>query len=317
MLTWRKIHKRFGENTVANGIDLQVEQGELVALLGHSGSGKSTLLKIAAGLIAPDSGSVFFNGENYTFRQPEHRRFALMFQDYALFPHLNAWQNVAFGLRMRGVSRRQAKIESFAMLEKVGLPHHAEQRIDSLSGGEQQRVALARALIIRPQALLLDEAFSALDHDLRIQLQQLTLALLREQNCPAVWVTHSPEEALFLADQAYLLHQGQWVQHGSAAELLAHPKSAWTARLLGCDNVSSTHYIPQHAIYLNHPQGMLSLLCSRQILPNANRLHWQHPQHGDIIQWQYSDYSETLSIGTHYPLWTDRNQWIFFSDNTP
>lgn len=311
VLEWVDIHHRYGNKTVAHGINLAVGASELVAILGPSGSGKSTLLKMAAGLVAPQHGQIRFNGADYTFRQPEQRRFALMFQDYALLPHLNVWQNVAFGLRMQGQSKATARAAAIDILAQVGLAAEAERRTGALSGGEQQRVALARALVTRPQALLLDEPFSALDSHLRSQLQQLTLALLQQQPCPTVMVTHSPTEALQLATRVCLLDHGRWLQQGSPADLLAKPASAAAARLLGCDNVTEQHYIPQAALHLHHPQGSPSTLLAAAPQAGLWRLQWQHPQYGTLQQWLPAT-TTPPAVGDSVNLWVDAAAVVVF-----
>ena len=156
MLEFIGIHKAFGSKTVADNINLNVADGELLAILGASGCGKSTLLNIAAGLVMPDSGEVRLHGTLLNPLPPEKRRIALMFQDFALLPHLNAWQNVAFPLKMQGVANSEARRRALAMLAEVGLANEQDRPTQALSGGEQQRVALARALVAEPRLLLLD-----------------------------------------------------------------------------------------------------------------------------------------------------------------
>ncbi|MGB4362020.1 MAG: ATP-binding cassette domain-containing protein, partial [Rhodoferax sp.] len=160
MLELRHISQNYGERALLQDVNLTVEAGEIVALLGPSGSGKSTLLAIVAGLQSPLGGSVWFEGQDITRLPPEQRRFALMFQDFALFPHLNVLDNVAFGLVEQRLDKSQARVKALEMLALFGLADHARHKVWHLSGGEQQRVALARALITQPRALLLDEPFS-------------------------------------------------------------------------------------------------------------------------------------------------------------
>ena len=186
MLELQNIRKQFNGKTVADGISLQVARGSLLAILGRSGCGKSTLLNIAAGLTAPDGGRVLLEGTDITALPPEKRRISLMFQDYALLPHLTVLQNTAFGLKMRGTAKRQAEEAAEAMLEQVGLSGEGHRRPDTLSGGEQQRVALARALAAKPKLLLLDEPFSSLDTGLRSSLRNLTRGQAGRLNIPAL-----------------------------------------------------------------------------------------------------------------------------------
>jgi len=209
MLELRHIHQRYADQPLLQDVSLQVAASEVVALLGPSGSGKSTLLGIAAGLQAPDAGSVWFDGQDITTLAPERRGFALMFQDFALFPHLNVLDNVAFGLVEQRHSRRQAREQAAQMLELFGLAALAQRRVWNLSGGEQQRVALARALITQPRVLLLDEPFSALDADLRVAMRGEFRARIQAAGMAALLVTHDEQEARAMADRAVRLVDGR------------------------------------------------------------------------------------------------------------
>lgn len=310
MLSWRHIHKKFADKVVADNLCLNVDDGELIAVLGESGSGKSTLLNIAAGLVRPDGGSVWIDGHDITGLPPERRRLGLMFQDYALLPHLNVWQNVAFGLRMHGVGKSSARQQAYAFLAEVGLADLAQQRIQVLSGGERQRVALVRALILQPRGLLLDEPFSALDTTLRSSLQQLTSRLIRQQNCPTVLVTHSPQEAFAMANRICLLYQGQWVQQGTVAQLLARPVSAWAARLLGCDNVIDKYYIPQAAMQYDCVHGTKVQICTINLTARNYDVKLQHPKYGQLHWWL--PLTQTVNIGDWLPLTICEEQIVVF-----
>jgi ABC-type Fe3+/spermidine/putrescine transport system ATPase subunit len=197
------------ERWLADGLDLVVAAGETVAVLGASGSGKSTLLKMIAGLEAPDAGSVWFGGVNITRTPPEERRFALIFQDFALFPNFDVRDNVAFGLLEQGLNKAESRKQALAMLSIFGLSSQAQQRVWTLSGGEQQRVALARALIIKPRLLLLDEPFSALDAELRTSLRNEFTLRIAEAAIPALLVTHDENEAREMAQSGFRLFAGQ------------------------------------------------------------------------------------------------------------
>ena len=193
------------------GLDLQVESGETVAILGPSGSGKSTLLKIIAGLESADSGQVLCVGQDISAMPAHLRRFALMFQDFALFPHLSVQDNVAFGLVEQGLGRAAARGQAQALLQRFGLQGRGSERVDTLSGGEQQRVALARALITQPRALLLDEPFSALDAELRVSLREEFARHIAEHGMRALLVTHDEAEARAMACAAWRLQGGNLV----------------------------------------------------------------------------------------------------------
>jgi ABC-type Fe3+/spermidine/putrescine transport system ATPase subunit len=209
MLELRNLSKQWDHRPLLANVSLSVASGETVALLGASGSGKSTLLKVVAGLEPPESGSVWFDGVDITALPPERRGFALMFQDFALFPHLNVQDNVAFGLVEQGVPKAEARERAREMLLRFGLGDHAGSRVWTLSGGEQQRVALARALITRPRALLLDEPFSALDAALRDQLRSEFRDRIAEAGMSAILVTHDETEARAMAQHAWGLRGGQ------------------------------------------------------------------------------------------------------------
>jgi ABC-type Fe3+/spermidine/putrescine transport system ATPase subunit len=214
MLELRAIRKTFDDNAgghwvLADGLDLAVAAGQTVAVLGPSGSGKSTLLKIIAGLEAQDGGQVLFDGVDLAGVPTERRRFALMFQDFALFPHLNVLDNVAFGLVEQGQGRAAARAQALALLGVFGLQNHARQKVWKLSGGEQQRVALARALITAPRLLLLDEPFSALDAQLRASLRSEFSERIAAAGIATVLVTHDEAEARAMAQQGFRLDQGR------------------------------------------------------------------------------------------------------------
>jgi putative spermidine/putrescine transport system ATP-binding protein len=191
--TWQP--RRGETRQLLRDLNLQVQPGQTVAILGASGSGKSTLLKIVAGLEPLDSGAVLLDGQDITRMPPEQRHFALMFQDFALFPHLNVQDNVAFGLVEQRMAKVQARAQALEMLQRFGLQAFAGSRVWQLSGGEQQRVALARALITRPRVLLLDEPFSALDAALRLQLREEFRSHIARSRMAVLWVTHDEAEA--------------------------------------------------------------------------------------------------------------------------
>jgi len=190
------------------GLDLQVQAGETVAILGPSGSGKSTLLKIIAGLQRPDAGQVWCQGQDISAVPTHLRRFALMFQDFALFPHLSVQDNVAFSLVEQGMARGDARAQARDMLQRFGMHAHAQGRVWQLSGGEQQRVALARALISKPRVLMLDEPFSALDFELRAILRAEFAHHIAQTPMAVLWVTHDETEARSIGARGLRLHAG-------------------------------------------------------------------------------------------------------------
>jgi ABC-type Fe3+/spermidine/putrescine transport system ATPase subunit len=206
-------------------------------LLGASGSGKSTLLRIIAGLEDAESGFVSFNGMDLTSTPPHLRDFGLVFQDYALFPHLNVYDNVAFGLRMRRLPSDEVVERVASSLETVNLTGFENRQVTDLSGGEQQRVALARALATRPRLLMFDEPLGALDRTLREDLLNELRRILHHTNIPAIYVTHDQEEAFALADRVLILHNGQIVREGTPVEVWEHPGSVFVAGFLGLGNI--------------------------------------------------------------------------------
>jgi ABC-type Fe3+/spermidine/putrescine transport system ATPase subunit len=208
MLELQSISKDWQARVLLRDVSLRVAPGETVAVLGPSGSGKSTLLKIIAGLEPLGAGRIVFDDEDITQLPPERRRFALMFQDFALFPHLNVQDNVAFGLVEQGLTKADARAQARAMLARFGLQDFAQARVTQLSGGEQQRVALARALITRPRVLLLDEPFSALDAQMRLQLREEFRQRIAEFNMAAILVTHDEAEARAMGTRGYRVVQG-------------------------------------------------------------------------------------------------------------
>jgi ABC-type Fe3+/spermidine/putrescine transport system ATPase subunit len=208
-----------------------------VCLLGPSGSGKSTLLRIIAGLEAPEQGQVCWDGEDLAPIPAHRRNFGLVFQDYALFPHLTVLGNVAFGLKMQDLPRDEIDHRAADALVKVNLTGFENRRVTDLSGGEQQRVALARALAPRPRLLMFDEPLGALDRALRDHLMIELRGILHATQVPAIYVTHDQEEAFALADRVMLLHEGQIIRSGTPAEVWAEPGSAWATRFLGVGNV--------------------------------------------------------------------------------
>jgi len=229
------VEKRYPGFSLA--LSLELAPGETLALLGPSGSGKSTVLKIVAGLEPPDRGRVHLFGRDVTRLPPERRGVGMVFQSYALFPHLTVAQNVAFGLVERRWPREAIEKRVRELLERTGLAPHAGKRPAELSGGERQRVALARALAPRPRLLLLDEPLAALDLRLREELLFLLRRVLREEGPAALYVTHDQAEAFALADRVLVLREGRRVQEGPPREVYARPRDAWTARFLGHKNV--------------------------------------------------------------------------------
>ncbi|WDR04549.1 ABC transporter ATP-binding protein [Devosia rhodophyticola] len=232
------IKKSFGKTDVLHGISLDVASGEFISLLGASGCGKTTLLRIVAGLESVTAGGVEIEGVDVTRLPPEKRDIAMMFQSYALLPHLSVSENVRFPLRMRGIGSREEQAEKVAAaLETVQLDHLADRRPRQLSGGQQQRVALARAIVSRPKVLLLDEPLSNLDARLREDMQVELIEIHQRLGLTTIFVTHDQEEALSLSDRIVLLNGGKIEQEGTPAEIYSQPETGFASNFIGSANL--------------------------------------------------------------------------------
>jgi spermidine/putrescine ABC transporter ATP-binding subunit len=237
LLEVRGLAKRFGARDVLKDISLNIASGEFITLLGESGSGKTTLLRLVAGFEQPTAGEIWMSDERLDTIPPYMRRVNTVFQHYALFPHLSVRENVAYGLRVKKTSATEIGSRVDEALRMVKMQEFAESRPSKLSGGQQQRVALARALVNRPLLLLLDEPLSALDANLRKQMQSELKALQRELGITFLFVTHDQEEAMALSDRIALLRNGALEQVASPREIYAHPATAYTAQFIGQTNL--------------------------------------------------------------------------------
>jgi spermidine/putrescine transport system ATP-binding protein len=233
MLKVTGVSKSFDGRPVLHPLDFDAQAGEFVSLLGPSGCGKTTLLRLIAGLEAPDSGQISLNSQDITSTPSHLRDVHTVFQRYALFPHLNVYDNVAFGPRCRGVSAGELHRQVTELLEMVGLQDYAQRPVHKLSGGEQQRVALIRALINRPQLVLLDEPMAALDAKLKLQLQGELVVLQKKFGITFVYVTHDQQEALNMSDRVAIMNRGRIEQMGTPMEVYEFPKSFFVANFVG------------------------------------------------------------------------------------
>ena len=236
MLRLEALTRRFGETVAVSDLSLEVQPGEVLSLLGPSGCGKTTTLRMIAGFESPTSGRVWLEGRDVTRLSPQKREMGMVFQNYALFPHLNVWDNVAFGLQSRGERRDQIASRVERTLQLVELAGFGQRRVQDLSGGQQQRVAVARALAPEPPVLLLDEPLSNLDAALRERTRTELRMLLKRLGITAIFVTHDQEEAFALSDRIALLHEGQLQQMGTPEELYANPSNRFVASFLGQAN---------------------------------------------------------------------------------
>ncbi|MCG6234283.1 ABC transporter ATP-binding protein [Vibrio furnissii] len=233
----QQLTKRFGDNTVFESIQFDIQQGEFITLLGPSGCGKSTLLRSLAGLNPVDSGSIIVGGEEITHAAPQKRGIGMVFQSYALFPNMTVAGNIGFGLKMQGRDKATMAREVAQVIELVALQGKEECYPHQLSGGQRQRVALARALVVKPRILLLDEPLSALDAKIRKHLRQQIRDIQKELNLTTIFVTHDQEEAMTMSDRIFLMHQGKIVQQGSPESIYTQPANEFVAGFMGHYNL--------------------------------------------------------------------------------
>ena len=312
LLSLRSIAKLFGKHTVLRDISLEVAAGEFLTILGESGSGKTTLLRVIAGFEHPTSGEVWMSGERLDLLPPYKRRVNTVFQSYALFPHLTVEENVAYGPRVAGVASDEIRARVEEALAKVRMQAFAKYKPSKISGGQQQRVALARALVNRPQLLLLDEPLSALDANLRRQMQMELKALQREVGITFIFVTHDQEEAMVMSDRIALLRVGELEQVAPPNEIYNRPATSYAAQFIGHTNLlrAEVKNRTAHSGLLSWPasapdgNALFSLRpeCIRLpgTNPNAVRFHTRvtdHSFHGasELVHVQTSD-GQTLTV---------------------
>ena len=266
----RNVAKQFASQKVLKDISLEVAGGEFLTLLGESGSGKTTLLRIIAGFEQPSSGEVWMGGSRLDLLPPYKRKVNTVFQNYALFPHLSVQENVAYGLRVTGTRSSEISGRVLEALRMVKMEEFAERRPAKLSGGQQQRIALARALVNRPQLLLLDEPLSALDANLRKQMQGELKSLQRELGITFLFVTHDQDEAMVLSDRIALLRNGELEQVASPREIYERPATVYTAQFIGQTNVVKMEILSGRA--------SCGAFCWTSDLPDGARLFSLRPE---------------------------------------
>ncbi len=306
-LSLRGLTKRYGAFVAVDDVSLEVAAGAFLTLLGPSGSGKTTILMAIAGFLSPDAGTILLDGRDITPLPPERRDFGMVFQGYALFPHMTVAENIAFPLRVRKLGRAERDAKVRAALDLVQLTGLSDRRPMQLSGGQQQRVALARALVFDPALLLLDEPLSALDKKLRAELQEELRALHRRVGRTFVNVTHDQDEALSLSDQVAILNHGRLIQAGAPAALYERPATRFVADFLGKSNfftavaeggrlhvggivLAQRDAPPSGAVLLSLRPEKIALLADGQSAANVAE--------GRILSWQYLGAGFSLVVDT-------------------
>ena len=264
-LELKNITKSFTkEDAVLNGINLTIHKGEFITLLGSSGCGKTTTLRIVAGLEMPDFGQVFLDGEDVTLLAPEARDVNTVFQNYALFPHMNVADNIGYGLKLKKVPKQEIKKKVKEMLELVQLPGYEKRKPSELSGGQKQRVAIARSLVNNPRVLLLDEPLGALDLQLRRAMQIELKKLQKKLGITFIYITHDQEEAINMSDRIAVMRDGRFEQIGTPDEIYNHPKTSYVATFVGNANILKGTAETTEGEYLRASVAGVSLLVRRE-----------------------------------------------------
>lgn len=264
-LELKNITKSFTkEDAVLNGINLTIHKGEFITLLGSSGCGKTTTLRIVAGLEMPDSGQVFLDGEDVTLLAPEARDVNTVFQNYALFPHMNVADNIGYGLKLKKVPKQEIKKKVKEMLELVQLPGYEKRKPSELSGGQKQRVAIARSLVNNPRVLLLDEPLGALDLQLRRAMQIELKKLQKKLGITFIYITHDQEEAINMSDRIAVMRDGRFEQIGTPDEIYNHPKTSYVATFAGNANILKGTAETTEGEYFRASVAGVSLLVRRE-----------------------------------------------------
>lgn len=286
MLELRHVSKSFNQKNILKDISFKIKKGETIALLGASGSGKSTILKMIAGLEIPDGGQILLNKIDLTSTPPHLRDFGLVFQDFNLFPHLNVFDNIAFGLKMRNQADNQIKLRVGKLLEQVGLSDFENRKVNDLSGGEGQRVALARALAPQPRLLMFDEPLGALDKSLKDDLLHEIRLILHKENIPAIYVTHDAEEAFAIADRILILHEGVIVRDDTPEEIWKNPKYTVVAKILGIGNVIEGEVLAKNKVKTEF--GIFDIDCKQNKGEKVDLLLTQSSK-GEVINVKVED----------------------------
>ena len=300
------IVKSFDDTVVLNGIDLSVDENEFVTLLGPSGCGKTTTLRIIAGFEKPDQGRVYFEGKDITDMPANQRPVNTVFQNYALFPHMNVFENIAFSLRVKNKSEDEIKKRVSKALKQVNLKGFENRRIDQLSGGQQQRIAMARAIVNEPRVLLLDEPLGALDLKLRQEMEYELVRLKKELGITFIYITHDQEEALTMSDKVVVMNEGYIQQEGTPQEIYDEPVNAFVADFIGDSNIISGQMVDEKVVCIDG----VDYPCidgKKEGFPPRRRVDVViRPEDIDIVPYGKGQWNGTiiskLFIGVHYEM---------------
>ena len=303
-LVLKDINKSFGKSVVIDQLDLTIKRGSMVTLLGPSGCGKTTVLRLVAGLESPTSGQVFIDGEDVTKSSIQNRDICIVFQSYALFPHMSIGDNVGYGLKMQGINRDERKQRIKEALELVDLAGFEDRFVDQISGGQQQRIALARALVLKPKVLLFDEPLSNLDANLRRSMREKIRELQQRLGITSLYVTHDQSEAFAVSDEVIVMHKGKIMQKAPAKELYLRPNSLFLANFMGESSIFDGT-LHNGKVTVNGYQ--FNLADSEQFnLPDGDCLVGIRPEavslshHGEAAQ--HCDIKSAVYMGNHWEI---------------
>ncbi|MDG6266799.1 ferric ABC transporter ATP-binding protein [Glaesserella parasuis] len=303
-LVLKNISKSFGKHRVIDNLNFSIKQGSMVTLLGPSGCGKTTVLRLVAGLESPTAGQIFIDGEDVTHNATQQRDICIVFQSYALFPHMSIGENVEYGLKMQGVSKEERKQRVKEALELVDLIGFEDRYVDQISGGQQQRVALARALILKPKVLLFDEPLSSLDANLRRSMREKIRELQQRLNITSLYVTHDQSEAFAVSDEVIVMDQGTIMQKDTAKNLYLQPNSLFVAHFMGEStifsgkrqgnqiNIGEFSFTLENAARFQVPDGD----CLVGLRPESIRLL------SDGTAAQYCEIKQAVYMGNHWEI---------------
>ena len=317
-LSIESISVSYGGTRVLDRVSLDVERGEMIALLGSSGCGKTTLLRSIAGFVIPDSGTISIDGKDITHLPPEARETAMMFQSYALWPHMSVADNIAYGLRMRGWKKDAMATRVGEMLKLLQLEGFGPRPVTQLSGGQRQRVALGRALAVDPRLLLLDEPMSNLDYKVRLELRHELRALQKRIGITAVYVTHDREEALTLADRIAVIDAGRVVQIGAPEDIFHHPSSAFVAGFMGADNVIDLVQSSDRCAFRRRQERRKRAACACPFSQRRGAYRGSAGADGDLVLDGTVEQSVYVGVGYRYRVRAgDADIWVHAPDRVP